>query len=128
MQMKMRKVLVSSAVTMQLVLAGCSSAQYSYSESDGIYHLPKSHTAKTALLHKKVMQAGEQAGWKMTPFKSDMIIGEKIVGDESMSVTISFATENITISVDNSDISSGANDYVEDLIEAIEKIEQEQTH
>ena len=51
-----------------------------------------------------VQKAGEEAGWKMTEFKSDTFIAEKTDDGETESVTIKFDKESLEISPENDDL------------------------
>lgn len=90
-----------------LVFVGCGGAGAS---------APSSHDAKTAestfftkhltqeKAHKLILSAGEEAGWKMTEFKSNSVIAEKIDGEDTISVTISFDNDSFEIHPENSDL------------------------
>ena len=51
-----------------------------------------------------VRGAGEEAGWRMTEFKRDTFIAEKIDGEETTSVSIKFNKEFIEITPENDDL------------------------
>jgi len=90
--------------------------------------IPLSYTKK-GMVHDAIMKAGDISGWKMTEFKASSIIGEKIVGDKSASVVISFETNNIIIMKDNSTLGSDYDKYVGELIDAINKeLNAQETH
>jgi len=103
----MRKVItlgIASALS-ALVLVGCGAAIS-----------PEAHTGEThnkhmtqEKIHKIIKKAGENNGWKMTEFKSNAIIAEKIDGDDSTSVTVTFNKGSFDIAPANSDLEDAIN-------------------
>jgi len=74
---------------------------------------PESHTGDVEKkhmtqknIHKIIKKAGEDAGWTMTEFKSNAIIAEKIDGDNSIAVTVTFSNSFYDISPANSELDS----------------------
>ena len=57
-------------------------------------------------VHKIIKKAGEDAGWNMTEFKSNAMIAEKIDGDDSVAVTVTFSNSSYDISPENSDLAT----------------------
>ena len=105
-----------SAVT-ALLFIGCSSSTPA----------PSSNDAKTAdntffskhltmeKAHKVILTAGEEAGWKMTEFKSNAIIAEKTDGEDTIAVTISFNNDSFDINPKNSDLEDAISEAVENM-------------
>ena len=120
---KMIKITLASAVSV-LLLAGCGvggTQAPSESMSGGYEVMLKEHT-KTKAVHDAIMKAGEEMGLKMTEFKSNAIIAEKI-GDDSASATVTFTNDKIIVMQESGDIDA------EDLLEAIqEELEKEDSH
>jgi len=100
-----------------LLLSACSGDNTqtaegtSNSSSELILH---SHT-RSKKVHDAIMQAGEESGLKMTEFKSNAIIAERIDGSNSASATIMFSKDKITIMQETGDIG------IDHLLEAIEE-------
>ncbi|MGB6020481.1 MAG: hypothetical protein WBF77_12895 [Sulfurimonadaceae bacterium] len=121
---KMIKITLASAVSM-LLLAGCSAGGIQTAEESmsGGYELTlKGHT-KTETVHDAIMEAGEATGLKMTEFKSNAIIAEKVDGDDSASATVTFTNDKIIIMQETGDIDA------DDLLKAIvEELEKEDSH
>lgn len=99
----MKRVVISSIVSMFTIfaLANCTGGTPS----------PEAHTGyieKKNLTHEKVskiiVEAAEKAGWKMTEFKSNAFIAEKIDGKDSVATTITFSKDSFDISPDNDDL------------------------
>ncbi len=109
-----------SAVT-ALVFIGCGGSTPEPSAPQS------SHDAKTAdntffskhltmeKAHKVILTAGEEAGWKMTEFKSNAIIAEKTDGEETTAVTISFNSDSFDINPENSDLADAISKAVENM-------------
>ncbi|MCD4667148.1 MAG: hypothetical protein K8R44_00880 [Sulfurimonas sp.] len=104
----MRKVItlgIASALS-ALVLAGRGAATSSKAPEAQEAHtgeINNKHMTQEKL-HKIIKEAGENNGWKMTEFKSNAIIAEKIDGDDSTSVTVTFSKGSFDIVPANSDL------------------------
>jgi len=55
-------------------------------------------------IYKMIKAAGEKDGWKMTEYKSNAFIAEKIDGDNSESVTVTFHGHSLDIEPENDDL------------------------
>ncbi len=64
-------------------------------------------------VHKIIKKAGEDAGWKMTEFKSNTLIAEKTDGEASTSITITFSPDSFDVLPANSDLESVIGDALE---------------
>jgi len=82
----------------------------------------QSHTTSKKL-HDAIIKAGKAKGLKMTKFKANAIIAEKITGDNSASATVTFSKEQVVIT-------KGSGDFDADgLLAAIEaELKNEETH
>ncbi len=115
-KMKNRVKITLVAALSLLLLTACSGENTqtaegtSNSRSELILH---SHT-KTKKIHDAIMQAGEESGLKMTEFKPNAVIAERLDGSNSASATIVFNKDKITIMKESGNIG------VDDLLEAIE--------
>ena len=92
------KVLIS--LTTALLLNACSMTGASPEE--------KGQITKEQLTQKKVArlitEAAEQNEWRITPFKYNALVAEKVGNDASSAVTITFSTDSFELSPANSDL------------------------
>ena len=115
-KMKNRVKITLVAALSLLLLTACSVENTQTAEgttnssSELILH---SHT-KHKKIHNAIMQAGEESGLKMTEFKSNAIIAERMDGANSSSATIMFSKDKITI------IEESGKFDTDDLLKAIE--------
>ncbi|WP_457746124.1 hypothetical protein [Sulfurimonas sp.] len=93
-----------------LLLVGCTPSTSS-NDGEAQKHLTKPMTLQE--VHNAIMQAGEKAGWRMTEFKENTVIAEKIDGDESTSVTVEFSNDSFNTSPENDEL----NDIIENALE-----------
>jgi hypothetical protein len=78
---------------------------------------PESHTGVVvkqnmtqAKMHKLIKKAGEDSGWIMTEFKTNALIAEKIDGDDSQAVTVTFNKSSYDIDPESSELNSAIED------------------
>ena len=104
---KVLSIVVASVATLALI-TGCSAtagADKSADMESGDATLCKTavyvgdRTNKSVL--KAVESAGEKNGWRMTHFKANAMIAEKIIDNKAISTTIQVAKEHITCSKDH---------------------------
>jgi len=126
----MKKILslsLISAVTLVLTV-GCSSKSTSMgahidqndeSTIKTAIYIGDTKTEKAILAIKK---AGEKTGWKVTEFKSNSVIVEKNIGDETLSRTIK--VYNHHISGDKSASRSEFHELREAIVEELQKKEE----
>ncbi len=122
----MKKILnIALATTVSLLLlGGCGSENTQTAEGtskNSSELVLKSHTT-TKKVHHAIIQAGEENGLKMTEFKSNTIIAERMDGEDSASATIVFTNSNIRVIEESGSIDA------EDLLEAIEKALSKDSH
>lgn len=120
MKKRVTTLLLSSAAVMML-MSGCGS-KYADAPSympEGTYQMAVSEEVSKGDLHHAVMLAGEQTGWNMTEFKSNAIIGEKIVGDKSASMTVHLSSGHVTVTKETSTLGGDYEGYVSDFLDAV---------
>lgn len=103
----MRKVItlsIASALS-TLLLVGCGATTSPEVHTGEIHN---KHMTQEKI-HKIVKEAGENSGWKMTEFKSNTMIAEKIDGDNSTSLTVTFNKGSFDITPANSDLEDAIN-------------------
>ena len=126
----MKKILslsLISAITLVLSV-GCSSKSTSMgahidandeSTVKTAIYIGDTKTEKAILAIKK---AGEKTGWRVTEFKGNSVIVEKVVGDETLSRTIK--VHNHHISGDKAATSSEFHELREAIVEELQKKEE----
>ncbi len=97
-----------ASVLSALVLVGCGAATSSVTPEAHTGEVHNKHMTQEKL-HKIIKKAGEDNGWKMTEFKSNTIIAEKIESNNSTSVTVSFNKGSFDIAPANSDLEDAIN-------------------
>jgi len=122
MQKMIKLTLVTAATVLLLVGCGGDTQTASESMSGGTeLHLEGHSTNKQ--LHEAIVKAGEHEGLKMTAFKSNAIIAERVDGDDSATATITFSKDKIIIMEETGDIDA------DDLMAAIqEELASEDEH
>ena len=55
-------------------------------------------------IHKKIVAAGEEAGWKMTEFKTNALLAEKFSDSDAKAVTIHFSKDFFHLDPKNSEL------------------------
>ncbi len=100
----MKRVLISGIIAaLAIASLGCSSVAPSPD--------PEAHTGyveKKNLTHEKVhkiiVKAATENGWKMTEFKNNALVAEKITKDGSESTTVTFDRHSFDIAPANSEL------------------------
>lgn len=82
----------------------------------------QSHTTSEKL-HEAILKAGKAKGLKMTEFKANAIIAEKVTGENSASATVIFNKEHVAITNESGDFDANG------LLAAIEvELKSDVTH
>jgi len=104
----MKKVIIFGlATSLSLILLSGCGGEPSPESHTGIVEKQDMTQAK---IHKLIKKAGENSGWIMTEFKSNALIAEKIDGDDSKAVTVTFSTSSYDIEPENSELDSAIED------------------
>jgi hypothetical protein len=85
-------------------MAACSSTIGTNSDvktADFQYFTPK-HSLKE--VYSAIIKAGQEDGWRMTEFKDNKLIAEKISNSDTEAVTIEFSTDYFHIIPANDDL------------------------
>jgi len=110
------------ATALSLVITGCSmksgGAWQEQTMSGSMESMVPADISKKQL-HKAILSAGEKSGWKMTEFKSNSLVAEKMEGDESASATISYGEKALDIVKDSASSDSFYDSSIEELQGAI---------
>jgi len=92
-----------------VLLSACGSEPSPESHSGSV---EKQHMTQEKV-HKIIKKAGEEAGWTMIEFKSNTMIAEKIDGDNSIAVTVTFSNSFYDLSPANSELDSAIGSALE---------------
>lgn len=118
----MKKLLtITLASTLSIfLLTGCSSNKTTAEDSmsGGIEMTLEGHHSNKSI-QKAIIKVGEEHGWKITEFKSNAVIAEKIDGDNTASATVTFDHDKITIMDESGDID--ADDLLDDINDELNK-------
>jgi len=117
---KMIKVGLASATTL-LLMTGCGGADTTTAEnsmSGGIEMTLQGHHNNKSI-QEAIIKVGEEHGWKITEFKSNAVVAEKIDGDDSASATITFDKDKIILMDESGDID--ANDLLNYINDELSK-------
>jgi len=61
-------------------------------------------------VHKLIVQAGEEDGWRMTEFKENEVIAEKTEDGKTKAVTVDFAEDYFNLDPNDSDLQNAIED------------------
>lgn len=101
-----------------VMINGCSAPMPKEVEGETI--IPVQQDMPTKKVQHLITQAGQQAGWMMTPLNSRAIVASKYIDGESASVVLRYDGEHIIIEKNRTTMSDSAfEDEVEELQEAI---------
>jgi PBP1b-binding outer membrane lipoprotein LpoB len=104
---------LSTLLLSALLFSACSTLTYQGdAKTEGYEHFKKNHDLKA--IHKVIMKTGEEEGWRMTEFKYNSILAEKVLDDETKAVTIDFTEDSLIVLPEDDDLE-------ESLIEALDK-------
>jgi PBP1b-binding outer membrane lipoprotein LpoB len=112
--MKKRLTVSIIAFVTTLFVVGCSSGSTGVGENKGVEHehIEKEMTLKE--VHDTIVESARAHGWRVTEFKENVLIAEKIGDDETTSVTVSFAKDHFALSPENDDLEDILEDALED--------------
>ena len=108
---------------MFLLTACASNAQTAEDPISGGVALTLSGHHSNKSIQKAIIKVGEEHGWKITEFKSNALIAEKIDGDDSGSATVTFDKDKIIVKDETGDID--ADDFLELLNDELSKEDDE---
>ena len=118
----MKKLLtITLASTLSIfLLTGCSSNKTTAEDSmsGGIEMTLEGHHSNKSI-QQAIIKVGEEHGWKITEFKSNAVIAEKIDGDNTASATVTFDNDKIIVMDESGDID--ANALLDDINEELGK-------
>lgn len=109
-----------SSVTLMLT-TGCGGAGPSAHDPSISENALYVNTHNNEKLSKAIHKAGEATGWKITSFKSNAVIAEKVSGDTTYASTLKFNDGHVEF--ENADGTSDGD--LDDLRDAIEDIANE---
>ena len=110
---------IATTLSMFLLTACSSNVQTAEDSMSGGVELTLSGHHSNKSIQKAIIKVGEEHGWKITEFKSDAVIAEKIDGDDTASATVTFDNDKVIVSDESGDIN--ADDFLEDLNNELSK-------
>ena len=112
---------IATTLSMFLLTACASNAQTAEDSISGGVALTLNGHHSNKSIQKAIIKVGEEHGWKITEFKSNAVIAEKIDGDDSASATVTFDDDKVIVRDESGDIN--ADDFLEYLNDALSKEE-----
>ncbi|ADN08881.1 hypothetical protein [Sulfurimonas autotrophica] len=102
----MKKIIIS---TISIVLSGvifnaCSTTSMNAEDTKTASFTHLEHEMPLGKVHKLILKAGEENGWRMTEFKENELIAEKEENGSMKAVTITFTQHYFGISPKDSDL------------------------
>lgn len=85
----------SALLILILLMSSCSSKAETLPAKEAMYLTGSDNAVGRKLfskekMHQAIIDGGRDAGWRMTPFKSNAVIAEYLDGDDSLVVTVYF--------------------------------------
>ncbi len=107
----MQKILITATglLLSSLLMVSCSATKGVQidAKTANFKHFEKMPLAK---VHKLIVEAGEENGWRMTEFKENELIAEKTEDGETKAVTINFSEDFVNLEPNDSDLEDAIED------------------
>jgi hypothetical protein len=95
---------LSLAAALSILLLGCGGNSPSSHDAQSQDYIYLNKTLTQEKVYNGIYKAGQNAGWKMTKFKSNMFIAEKTHNGDTQAVDILFNKESFSLSPQNNDL------------------------
>ena len=107
--MKKMLILGTGLILSSLLLVSCSATNGVDvdTQTADFTHFKKMPLKK---VHKLIVEAGEEDGWRMTEFKENEVIAEKTEDGETKAVTIDFSEDYFNLDPNDSDLEDAIED------------------
>jgi len=108
----MKKLVMISLISTlsALLIVGCAGetpvSKHQNEDAKTADYTPIADQYSVGKIHKKIVSAGEEAGWKMTEFKTNAVLAEKFSDDDAKAVTIYFSKDFFHLDPKNSELNS----------------------
>jgi len=99
-----------------LFIVACSTTPSANVDAKSMHYISYPHEMPLSKANKLILEAGEEDGWRMTPFKENALIAEKIGDNSTEAVTVHFTTTSFHLSPSNSDLA----DAIEEKLDSVE--------
>ncbi len=99
-----------------LLIVACSTKPTPDMDVKSMDYIHFSHEIPLKKVNNLIKEAGEEAGWRMTEFKENSLIAEKIGDGVTEAVSVNFSTTSFHLTPANSDLQEA----IEDKLESIE--------
>jgi hypothetical protein len=93
----------------------CSTTPSANVDAKSMNYISYPHEIPLSKVNKLIIEAGEEDGWRMTPFKENALIAEKIGDNSTEAVTVYFSTTAFHLSPENSDLA----DVIEEKLDTV---------
>jgi len=105
----MKKIILGTTLLLSsLLFVSCSATNGVDAKEAGYTHFK---TMPLKKVHKAIVEAGEENGWRMTEFKENAIIAEKTEGEgDTKAVTVKFSENSFAIDPENSNLEDAIED------------------
>ena len=104
----MKKIIILgiSTILSSLVFNACSTSSPKLGNVETSTYIYFKHAMPLKKVHTLIREAGEKDGWRITEFKENKLIGEKLEDGTMKAVTITFSKNYFDISPKDSDLES----------------------
>jgi hypothetical protein len=99
------------AFLVTIFVTGCGDTGIGDAKTADYTHLEKTIPMKK--MHALIMESAIEDGWRVTEFKENQLIAEKVQSDETVAVTVTFSENSFYISPKNSDLQETLEDRLE---------------
>ena len=102
----MKKIIILgiSTILSSLVFSACSTSSPKSGDVKTSTYTYFKHAIPLKKVHTLIREAGEKDGWRITEFKENKLIGEKLENGATKAVTITFTENYFDISPKDSDL------------------------
>jgi len=112
-----KRLITTIAITLTTLFSACSTHTPAVEDAQKVDYTHLQHPMPLKTLNHLIMQAGEEDGWRMTPFKENAIIAEKVKDSQTTAVTVKFSSEYFHITPPNDDLEDAIEDALEKQVQ-----------
>ncbi|MEO1937905.1 MAG: hypothetical protein ABGW85_04630 [Sulfurimonas sp.] len=109
---KLLKLTLASAIVLLMASCSATGGPDADTQTASFEHFKPKHSLSE--VHDLIVQAGKENGWRMTEFKDNEIIAEKVSDDNTKAVTIKFAKNYFHIEPEDGDLEDAIKDKLEE--------------
>jgi hypothetical protein len=112
-----KKLITTITLTLSTLFSACSTHTPNIEDTQKISYTQLKHPMPLKKFNHLIMQAGEEDGWRMTPFKENAVIAEKATNGETQAITVKFSKNYFHLIPQNNDLQNAIEDQLEKSIE-----------